>query len=145
MQILKTARCLEETPMTDDEMRYIDQRLTNLDIKFEERWKAHEKRFDEIYFEIRTSLKDLILKLQIMQDRFLSQHETCMNEVDHKLRDTEKKCEKKNEDTEKKFEKGVGETEKKMWKLVTIMIIAIPTLFYVISQVAIFFITAAKS
>ena len=131
--------------MTEDEMRYLDQRFNSLDIKFEERWKAHEKRFDEIYNEIRTSLKDLSLKLQIMQERFLSQHETCMNEVDRKLKETEKTNTQEHKDTEKKCEKNINETEKKMWKLVTFIIIAIPTLFYVISQVAAFFITAAKS
>jgi hypothetical protein len=120
--------------MTDDETRYIDQRLTTLDTKFEERWKHHEKRFDEIYVEIRSSLKDLGLKLQIMQERFLSQHETCMNEVDRKFHDTEQKT-----------EKSIDQAEKKMWKLLTFMVVAIPTLFYVISQLAIFLITAVKS
>jgi hypothetical protein len=114
-------------------------------MKFEERWKAHEKRFDEIYNEIRISLKDLILKLQIIQERFLSQHEACMNEIDRKLKETENKNNRYIKENEKKCEKSISETEKKMWKLVGFIIIAIPTLFYVISQVAAFFITAAKS
>ena len=119
--------------MTDDEMRYIEQRLTTLDIKFEERWKHHEKRFDEIYIEIRTSLKDLSLKLQIMQERFLSQHETCMNEVDRKIKETESRN-----------EKGIDQAEKKMWKVVTVILVAIPTLFYAIYQLASLIVTAVK-
>jgi hypothetical protein len=120
--------------MTDDETRYIDQRLTTLDTKFEERWKHHEKRFDEIYTEIRSSLKDLGLKLQIMQERFLAQHENCMGEVDRKLHETELKT-----------EKGIDQAEKKMWKLLTVILVAIPTLFYAIYQLATVLVSSVKT
>lgn len=37
----------------------VEDRLTKLETKFEERWDAHDKRSDEIWAEIRRDLKEI--------------------------------------------------------------------------------------
>jgi len=123
----------EAQQMNDEELRFIDQRLTKLETKFEERWASHEKRYDEIYQEIKSTLKDLGLKFQIMQERYLTQHELCMKEVDNKLTKVE------TESTEK-----IDNSEKKIWKVITFVMVAIPTLFYTIYELALVLVSAFR-
>ena len=119
--------------MNDEELRYIDQRLTKLETKLEERWASQEKRYDEIYQDLKSTLKDLGLKFQIMKERYLTQHELCMKEVDIKV----SKIETEND------AKIVG-SEKKIWKVITFVLVAIPTLFYTIYELASVLVSAFK-
>jgi len=123
--------------VNDDELRFIGERLVKLETKFQERWDIHEKRFDEIWREIKDSLKDLSLKLQVAQERYLSQHELCMKEIDIKM---------KVEEAEMK--KEIEMSESKIWKAgiwsISIILVAIPSLFYMIWQIVNVFLAISK-
>jgi hypothetical protein len=128
-----------------EELRFIGERLAKLETKFEERWDAHEKRFDEIWREIKDNLKDLTLKMQVAQERYLSQHELCMKEVDKKIKE---QAETKIEMVQSENKKQLEQFESKVWRsgvwVISIILVAVPSLFYLIWQVANVFLTISK-
>jgi len=121
----------------DDELRLIGERLVKLETRLQAREEMLEKRFDEIWREIKDNLKDLTLRLQVAQERYLSQHEICMKEIDIKM---------KAEQAENK--KEIEASESKIWKAgmwsISVILVAIPSLFYIIWQVANVFLTISK-
>lgn len=102
----------------------LDTRLTALEAMFDERWRNHEKRFEETWATIKDELKDCTLRLQVIHDQQLTQHEEFMNEVDEKI------------------DKKTTATNGKMWKILGFIFVAVPTLFFAIFQLAQILLTA---
>lgn len=111
--------------MEHEDIKYIDQRLIKLEAIFDERWNIYTKHYDDTWQDQKVALKDLGLKIQVMQERFMSQHEICMNEIDDKMKELESEMNAK-----------IDKSEKRTWTIASFILIGIPTLFFAIYQAA---------
>ena len=96
----------------------LEVRLSALEAVSEERWSNHEKRAEEIWKGFKDNLKDNTLRLQMLNDQYLTQPAECMKTVDEKV------------------EKQVKGFKKSFWTILTFIFVGVPTLLFAIFQLA---------
>lgn len=99
-------------------MADLETRLAALEAIFAERWINHEKRADELWKDFKDTLKDSTLRLQMLNDQYLTRPAECMKEVDEKV------------------DKEVKGLKSSFWKILSFIFVGVPTLLFAIFQLA---------
>ena len=103
-----------DTLMTARTIADVDARLQTLEALFDERWTTHEKHASERWTDVQSIMKDIDLKLRLLQDQSL----VLPAEVDARIK------------------KKILEFKNSFWKMIGFMFVCVPTLLYAVFELA---------